>query len=130
LGLTERLSTLFLGERMPAPPHFPTGAVPPDVVLRTGRLVPWLGGILSGGSGSASAVTLGRTIVVNPDAPLTLSLLTHELAHVRQWESDALFPIRYSLATLRHGYRDNPYEVEARNLAHAASKSTTREKTS
>ena len=44
-------------------------------------------------------------------------LLEHELEHVRQWKADPLFPLRYTLATLRHGYYDNPYEVQARAAA-------------
>ena len=82
--------------------------------LRRGRLVPWIGGRLIRSPRRAAAVTLGRTIVVDPAADLTEQLLRHELAHVRQWREDALFPLRYALATLRHGYRNNPYEVEAR----------------
>ncbi len=62
-------------------------------------------------------MTLRRTIVLNPEARITPTLLAHELAHVRQWQKDPLFPIRYSLATIRHGYHNNPYEVEARALA-------------
>jgi hypothetical protein len=77
-------------------------------------MIPWLGGVLSRMKGSAAAVTLRRTIVVHPDVTLTPALLAHELAHVRQWEQDPLFPIRYSMATLRLGYRNNPYEIEAR----------------
>lgn len=91
--------------------------IPSGVVLREGKLIPWLGGVFGGMKGPAAAVTLGRTIVVNPEARLTPHLLTHELTHVRQWESDHLFPIRYAIATLRHGYSNNPYEVEARTLA-------------
>jgi hypothetical protein len=83
-------------------------------------MIPWLGGVLSRMKGSAAAVTLGRTIIVHPDVTLTPSLLAHELAHVRQWEKDPLFPVRYSLATLRMGYRNNPYEVEARDAEAAA----------
>lgn len=91
--------------------------IPAGVVLREGSLIPWLGGKFGGMKGPAAAVTLGRTIVVNPKVRLTAHLLTHELAHVRQWEADRLFPIRYAIATLRHGYNNNPYEVEARILA-------------
>ena len=36
-----------------------------------------------------------------PAATLTEPLLCHELVHVRQWREDALFPLRYTLATLR-----------------------------
>jgi Domain of unknown function (DUF4157) len=88
--------------------------LPRGVVLRRGRLIPWLGGVLSRLGGPAAAVTIGRTIIFRPGVRPTPSLLAHELAHVRQWERDPLFPFRYSLATFRHGYRNNPYEVEAR----------------
>lgn len=111
------LANLVLGKRLTAAPDLPPGALPPDIVVREGRLIPWLGGVLARMSGSAAAVTLGRTIVINRGVQLTASLLTHELVHVRQWQRDPLFPLRYSLATLRFGYHDNPYEVEARTLA-------------
>ena len=52
---------------------------------------------------------------------LSRGLLAHEMTHVRQWQDDRWFPLRYCLATLRYGYRDNPYEVEARAVAAAAS---------
>jgi hypothetical protein len=120
MSLIEHVRSLLLGERMPPPPELPTDDLPADVVLRRGRLVPRIGGILGKMGGPAAAVTLGRTIVVNPDARLTPGLLAHELVHVRQWRDDLLFPLRYTLATLRHGYRDNPYEVEARQLAAAS----------
>jgi hypothetical protein len=117
----ETIATLLLGRRMDPPPELAPEAVPERVILRRGKLVPWLGGVLSRMTGPASAVTLGRTIVINPEARLTPTLLAHELAHVRQWERDSLFPIRYSLANIRHGYHDNPYEVEARQVAAAES---------
>lgn len=88
---------------------------PQDVTIRAGRLVPGIGGLLSGLGEPAGAVTLGRTIIVHPDVHLTDRLLRHELAHVRQWQRAPLtFPLRYVWQHLRHGYRDNPYEVEAR----------------
>lgn len=93
----------------------PPGSVPADVVLRTGRWIPFVGGWLSGHARAAAAVTLGRTIVVHPAAPLTTRLLRHELEHVRQWQRRPLtFPLHYAWLHLRHGYRANPYEVEAR----------------
>lgn len=92
-----------------------TPNVPRDVVIRAGRLIPEIGGRLSGLAGRAAAVTLGRTIIVHPDVHLTERLLRHELAHVRQWQRARLtFPLRYLWQHLRYGYRDNPYEVEAR----------------
>lgn len=114
--MLERLRATVLGERMAHPPDLGDEALPAGIVLRRGRLIPWLGGRLAGMRGRAAAVTLGRTIIIDPDARLTRRLLAHELTHVRQWEGDRLFPLRYSLATLRHGYRNNPYEVEAREV--------------
>jgi hypothetical protein len=94
-------------------------AVPPGVTLRAGRWLPLLGGWLSGHRRAAAAVTLGRTIVVHPDAPLTRRLLRHELAHVGQWQRRPIaFPLHYVWLHLRHGYRANPYEVEARAAEH------------
>jgi hypothetical protein len=89
--------------------------LPRGVTVRVGRWVPALGGWLSGHGRPAAAVTLGRTIVKHPDVPLTDRLLRHELAHVEQWRRHPLtFPLRYTWQHLRHGYRANPYEVEAR----------------
>lgn len=89
--------------------------IPDDVRIRVGRWVPALGGLLSGMRRSAAAVTLGRTIVVHPDALMDGRLLRHELEHVRQWQRHPLtFPLRYALNHLKYGYRDNPYERAAR----------------
>jgi len=97
------------------------GAVQPDprlpagVVLRRGTWIPALGGRLCGMGGPAAAVTLGSTIVVHPAAAVDDRLLRHELVHVRQWRSRPFtFPVRYLARHIRHGYRNNPYEVEAR----------------
>ncbi|HEX6306722.1 MAG TPA: DUF4157 domain-containing protein [Longimicrobiales bacterium] len=92
-----------------------TPDLPQDVVIRAGRLIPAIGGRLSGHARHAAAVTLGRTIIVHPDVRLSERLLRHELEHVRQWRRAPLtFPLRYLWQHLRYGYRDNPYEVEAR----------------
>lgn len=112
MSLMERTRRFVLGEPVEAPP-----GTPAHVTIRRGRIVPGIGGLLARMNGPAAAVTLGRTVVVSPDAPLTPGLLAHELVHVRQWQADPLFPVRYTLATLRHGYRDNPYEIEARALS-------------
>ena len=93
----------------------PALPLPENVEVRIGRWVPALGGRLSGMRRSAAAVTLGRTIVVHPDAHLDGRLLRHELEHVRQWQRHRLtFPIRYALCHIRYGYQDNPYERAAR----------------
>ncbi len=91
------------------------GPLPRGVAVRQARWLPALGGALAGMGGPAAAVTLGRTIVVHPDVPLTRRLLTHELTHVRQWQAHPFsFPVRYAWEFVRHGYEGNPYEVEAR----------------
>lgn len=104
----ESASRTILGERVRA-------EVPAGVAVRRGRWIPAFAGRLSGMGRAANAVTLGRTIIVHPDAELTPRLLRHELAHVRQWRAaPALFPLRYAWGHLIHGYDRNPYEVEAR----------------
>ncbi|HEX6589604.1 MAG TPA: DUF4157 domain-containing protein [Longimicrobiales bacterium] len=98
----------------------PEAGVPDDVRIRVGRWVPALGGLLSGMRRSAAAVTLGRTIVVHPDALMDVRLLRHELEHVRQWRRNPLtFPLRYVVCHVKYGYRDNPYEVAAREAERA-----------
>jgi hypothetical protein len=109
-----------LGPAAPAPPTVPADAVPPGVTFRYGRLVPGIGGVLGRMGGPAAAVTLGRTIVVHPEVELSPRLLVHELAHVRQWGEDPLFPLKYTLQSIRHGYLQNRYEVEARAEADRA----------
>lgn len=89
--------------------------VPRGVAVRKSRIVTTIAGRLSGMKHPAAAVTLGDTILVHPGAAVTGRLLRHELAHVRQWREEPMsFPLRYVLNHLRYGYRDNPYEVEAR----------------
>jgi hypothetical protein len=114
MSFLERARTAIFGRRISPPPDFPPDSVPAGVVLREGRLIPWIGGVLGRMGGPAGAVTIRRTIIVSPAYPLTPDLIAHELTHVRQWREDRLFPVRYALASLRHGYDDNPYEVEAR----------------
>ena len=104
----------LLARMLPAERQLPEQA-PDRVVVLRGTLIPRLGGWLSGMRTPAAAVTLGNAIVVHPDVPLTARLLRHELAHVKQWRNDPLFfPLRYVLSHMKHGYHDNPYEVEAR----------------
>lgn len=111
IGIVNGAARLLGGRRMPAPVP-----LPPGVTVRTSRLVPALGGRLAGMKAPAAAVTLGRTILVRPGVTLTARLLHHEFAHVAQWERHPVtFPIRYIAAHIRHGYRENPYEREARS---------------
>ena len=119
MSLLELVLRPVLGRRVEPPPEV-AGEAPGGVTFREGRLVPAMGGVLGKMKGPAAAVTLGHTIVVHPDVRLTRRLLVHELAHVRQWEEDRLFPVRYALESLRRGYRNNRYEVEAREAELAA----------
>jgi hypothetical protein len=128
LSLLEPAAGLLLGRRIPPPAGIREDLIPEGVVLREGGLVPRIGGLLARMGAPAAAVTLGKTIVVHPGAALTPRLLAHELTHVRQWRADFLFPIRYTLATLRHGYVNNPYEIEAR-LAAASTEAPSAETT-
>ena len=116
MTLLESAATAVLGRRIEPPRSLP-GLIPAGVVLRRGRLIPWIGGFFARMPSPAAAVTLGRTIIFDPETPVSRRLLVHELTHVRQWRADPLFPIRYTLASLRHGYQNNPYEVEARLAA-------------
>ncbi len=129
-----RLADALLGPEVPTAelPH----PVPARVRVRRSRLIPWIGGLFMGrGSGgrrsAAAAVTLRNTILVNPAAALTDDLIVHELVHVEQWR-DPLFPLKYAVQSLRHGYRENPYEAEAyarqaRYVAQRPSPSDTRQ---
>lgn len=117
MSLIHRAAATLLGDPIDPPGDLGAQPLPDGITLRRGRLVPWIGGRLARSRQPALAVTLRRSIILDPGATLTAELLEHELAHVRQWRADPLFPVRYALATLRHGYHDNPYEVEARQAA-------------
>lgn len=118
--LWNRLLDAVLGPVVPPPSSVPAEAVPAGVTFRAGPLIPAIGGVLGRMGGPAAAVTLGRTIVVHPRVELSPGLLVHELTHVRQWGEDRLFPLKYTLQSIRHGYLQNRYEVEARAEAERA----------
>jgi hypothetical protein len=101
-------------DRVLGRPEAPPPWVPPGVTIRRGRLVTGFSGILGGMGAPAAAVTLGSTIVVDRDVELSERLVTHELVHVRQWKDDRLFAVKYALESIRRGYWNNRYEVEAR----------------
>lgn len=64
-----------------------------------------------------------RTIYVLPGFEHDQHLLRHERKHLEQIERDGriMFALKYSWLTIRHGYWQNPYEIEAR----AAERKTT-----
>ena len=71
--------------------------------------------------GRAIATTRRRRIFLRGSAVdfyLNPELMLHEYCHVlRQWESGELTVLRYVLEWLRRGYRNNRYEVQAREFA-------------
>ena len=104
------LARVLGGRRLAAP-----AGVPDGVAIVRGRWIPALSGRLAGMRQAAAAVTIGRTIVVHDEVPLTPRLLRHELEHVRQWSAQPLaFPALYLWEHLRRGYRANRFEVAAR----------------
>ncbi|HKV51660.1 MAG TPA: hypothetical protein VJO52_10710 [Gemmatimonadaceae bacterium] len=84
--------------------------------LRTGGLAPRVAGWFLGRR-TVSAITLWDTVFAAPDARLDAELLLHELRHVHQFHGSSAFPILYLWESLRRGYQDNRYEVEARAFA-------------
>jgi hypothetical protein len=69
------------------------------------------------GQRSAAAITLWRTVFLAPNALVDVELLLHEFRHVQQFESSVSFPIRYLWESVRRGYFDNRFEVDAREYA-------------
>lgn len=71
------------------------------------------------GQKTVSAITLWRTIWLAPGMPLSIELLLHEARHVQQFEASVAFPILYLWESLRRGYVQNRFEVDARAYAAA-----------
>ncbi len=65
----------------------------------------------------AWTITLGRTVFLGPDAGLDPELLLHEVRHVQQFEATLGFSLRYLWHLAVRGYRDNPFEIDARQYA-------------
>ena len=87
-----------------------------DAGWRRGGFALRVGGWCLGRS-SVAGITLWRTIWLAPGVTLEPELLLHELRHVHQFQADPLFPLRYVWRSVKHGYRDNPYEADARAYA-------------
>lgn len=66
--------------------------------------------------GFAGWASFWNAIYVLPGHDSDERLLRHERKHLEQIERDGriLFALKYSWWTIRHGYWNNPYEVEAR----------------
>jgi len=88
--------------------------LPKGVRIKRTRILPYIGGMIT--NRSISAVTIRTTIHIHPDRTITDKLIQHELVHVEQWaEHPWTFPLRYAWNHLKYGYKDNPYEIEARS---------------
>ena len=119
MGALTRLAAALIGV-----PH----ALPPELLRRfpelagarwrSGGLPPRIGGWALG-TRSVAAITLWRTVFLAPGAPASAELLLHELRHVHQFGASRVFPVRYLLDSLRHGYARNRYEADARAWAAA-----------
>ena len=72
------------------------------------------------GQRAVSAITLWHTIWLDTESSASEELLLHEIRHVAQFEAIAAFPFLYLWESLRRGYVNNRFEVDAR--AYAASR--------
>lgn len=86
------------------------------LVLRRGGLLPRLGGWCLG-KATVAGITVGRTVWLAPGAEASAELLLHELCHVHQFEALRAFPLRYWWESLRRGYHQNRFEIDARQFA-------------
>jgi hypothetical protein len=60
-------------------------------------------------------VALPWAVYIHPEHLNNERLLRHERAHVEQFRREGwMFYVRYVWYNLRFGYRNNPYEIEAR----------------
>lgn len=119
MGISRRITAALTGARLALPAAL-TDRFPDlhTVRLRHGGLPLRVGGWCLG-QARVAGITLGRTIWLDRRTSVSVELLLHEICHVRQFQADRLFPLRYLWESLRHGYRANRYEVEARAYARA-----------
>ena len=57
-----------------------------------------------------------NVIYLDPDHMDDEKLIRHEMKHIEQIQAEGRlkFAVKYVYYTIRHGYWNNPYEVEAR----------------
>lgn len=106
LGVREALPAELLG-------RYPELAA---ATYRRGGLPPRIGGWCLGRA-SVSAITLWTTIWLGESAVADAELLLHESRHVTQFGASKAFPVLYLWESLRRGYWNNRYEVDARAYA-------------
>ncbi len=117
MGIGSRIIDALVGTRFELPREM-TARYPElaHARYRRGGLPVRLGGWALGVD-SVDAITLRRTVFLSRHAPLSASLLLHELRHVHQFLDEKTFPVRYLWQSLRYGYSRNAYEVEARRYS-------------
>jgi hypothetical protein len=118
-GIVSRIVYALLGAPV-ALPHALTERYPElrEARYRVGGLPPRVGGWCLGVR-SVAAITLWRTVWLAPHARMAPALLLHELAHVRQFLTIRTFPALYCYESLRRGYSQNRFELEAEAFAQA-----------
>ena len=117
MGYLERISRALTGVPVALPDQL--ARVYPELAnlsLRRGGLPARVAGWLLGQS-SVAAITLRRTVYFGAHTRLDARLLLHELRHVEQFRERTSFPVRYIWESLRRGYHQNRYEVDARAYA-------------
>jgi hypothetical protein len=83
---------------------------------RRGGLPPRIAGWCIG-QRSVAAITFWRTIWLGERVVADDELLLHESRHVAQFQASRAFPLLYIWESLRRGYWNNRFEVDARRYA-------------
>ena len=117
MGLGARIFSAIVGNKIDIPyalsDLYPELA---DASYRRGGLPVRIAGWALGTS-TAEAITLWRTVFIEPHTPLSAELLLHELRHVHQFSERKSFPLSYLWQSIRHGYSRNAYEIDARKYS-------------
>jgi hypothetical protein len=117
MGYLARLGRALIGEPLPMPERIAREYPELNGVrLRRGGLPPRVGGWMLG-QATVDAITLRRTIFFGAHTSLDAALLLHEFRHVEQFLERRSFPVRYIWESLRRGYHQNRYEIDARTYA-------------
>jgi hypothetical protein len=111
--MIRRLTRELIGQRL----QLPAEDVAAHPVLGEGR---WrVGGLplrIGGwflGQKTVAGITLGSTVFLAESTAPSVRLLLHEMGHVKQFQRDKSFPMRYLWESLHRGYAHNQYEAEA-----------------
>jgi hypothetical protein len=117
MGYLARVGRALIGEPLTLPERIAREY--PELTglrLRRGGLPPRIGGWMLGQS-TVAAITLRRTIFFGTHTSLDAALLLHEFRHAEQFLERRSFPVRYIWESLRRGYDQNRYEIDARTYA-------------